>query len=84
MRYQCPNGKSINMSLEAFLAMDDDDLKVLNGMNIGGASSNPFESLDEHIEEDIEDPSQHQTLEFLTDEDEPTVEINLDALFNDE
>ena len=54
MIYQLPNGKTINISLEAYLSMSDDDLKYLNEMNIGSsACDNPFISPEELDELDI-------------------------------
>jgi|688.fasta_scaffold1869063_2 hypothetical protein len=45
MLYQLPNGKTINISVEAFLRMSDDDLRYLNESNNIGCSyddGNPF------------------------------------------
>lgn len=45
MIYQLPNGKIINISIEAYLRMSDEDIRYLNesefGCNIGDAS--PFD-----------------------------------------
>jgi hypothetical protein len=45
MIYQLPNGKIINISIEAYLRMSDEDMRYLNesefGCNIG--DTNPFD-----------------------------------------
>jgi hypothetical protein len=83
MLYSLPNGKVISISVAEYLDMTDDDLKAVNGLNIGGSSANPFQSLDGQADEDDEDTEpNHQTLEFLSDEDEPSTEIDLNALFD--
>lgn len=39
-----PNGKSIEVSLEAYLRMTDDDFEYLMAVNWGDEFRNPFES----------------------------------------
>ena len=52
MIYQLPNGKIINISVEAYLRMSDEDLRYLNesefGSSIGDAS--PFDVSEETAE----------------------------------
>jgi hypothetical protein len=52
MIYQLPNGKIINISIEAYLRMSDEDLRYLNesefGSSIGDAS--PFDVSEETTE----------------------------------
>lgn len=73
-----PNGKSIEVSLEAYLRMTDDDFEYLMAVNWGEEFRNPFESsvllygeakADEYDEdEDIEeyvDPSDLDKLQDL-------------------
>jgi hypothetical protein len=51
MIYQLPNGKTINISIDAYLSLSDDDLKYLNEMNVGSSSAeNPFVT-DEELED---------------------------------
>lgn len=54
MLYQLPNGKVINISIETYLRMSDDDLRFLNESNYGGsyAGDNPFE-VEEEVDEDV-------------------------------
>jgi hypothetical protein len=44
MIYQLPNGKIINISIEAYLRMSDEDLRYLNESEFGSSISNdnPF------------------------------------------
>jgi hypothetical protein len=76
MIYQLPNGKIINISIEAYLRMSDDDFRYINESEFGSNISNkdPFdvseettESLsivaDEYLEELPEE------LDFLDDSD---------------
>ena len=65
-----------------FLAMTEQDIRDLNGMNIGGSSADPFQDLDGTEPE--EDTIDHSPLELLTDDDEPSHEIDLDNLFMDD
>lgn len=52
MIYQLPNGKIINISVEAYLRMSDEDLRYLNesdfGSSIGDAS--PFDVTEDTTE----------------------------------
>lgn len=73
-----PNGKSIEVSLEAYLRMTDDDFEYLMAANWGEELRNPFESSvllygeaktdeyedDEDIEEYV-DPSELDKLQDL-------------------
>jgi len=71
MIYQLPNGKTINLSIEDFLQLTDDDIKMLISMNAGETIIDPFqgsvlednvkgkveyiEELDDYSVEDISD-----------------------------
>jgi hypothetical protein len=63
MIYQLPNGKIINISVEAYLRMSDEDLRYLNESEFGShvGDTNPFditEDTTEHlqfVEDYIED-----------------------------
>ena len=67
MIYQLPNGKTINISIEAYLSMTDDDFKFINESNMGSSNDNPFIS-----PEEIED------LDIIVDD-----EINIDDIDTD-
>ena len=50
--YQLPNGKIVNLSIDAFLRMSDDDLKYMDEKNIGtSASHNSFDLKDKELNE---------------------------------
>ena len=42
MLYQLPNGKVIEISLEYYLSMSDDELNEFTRLNIGTTIENPF------------------------------------------
>jgi len=42
MLYQLPNGKVINISIDQFLDMTDQDIQYLMSVNAGDHCSNPF------------------------------------------
>ena len=52
MIYQLPNGKVINISIEAYLRMSDEELRYLNETNFGSSIENvsPFEITEETAE----------------------------------
>lgn len=80
--YQLPNGKSILLTVRQFLEMSDEDFKLANEMGIGRVINNPFQNVaegDREEEDNLEEP-----LELLSEEDEPTTEIDLDSLFLDD
>jgi len=56
MIYQLPNGKTINLSIEDFLQLTDDDIKLLVSMNIGETIINPFQGsvLEDNVKSKIE------------------------------
>lgn len=74
-----PNGKSIEVSLESYLRMTDDDFEYLVAVNWGEEFRNPFESsvllygeakADEYDEdEDIEESMDPSDLDKLQDLD---------------
>ncbi len=84
MLYSLPNGKVISITFAEFCDMSDEDFKAINGLNIGSTSANPFQPDGPADENDEEDETNHQTLEFLSDEDEPSTEIDLNTLFDSE
>jgi len=52
MIYQLPNGKVINISIEAYLRMSDEELRYLNETNFGSSveNVNPFQITEETAE----------------------------------
>jgi hypothetical protein len=58
INYQLPNGKTVRLSVDAFLRMSDDEFKNLNDSDLGPCSENPYDlSLDDtsKLNEDIVD-----------------------------
>lgn len=80
-----PNGKSIEVSLEAYLRMTDDDFEYLMAVNWGEELRNPFESSvllygEARSDEDDED----EECEELTDPSDLDKLQDLDADILDE
>lgn len=52
MIYQLPNGKIINISIEAYLRMSDEDLRYLDESNFGSSigDTNPFDVVEDTTE----------------------------------
>ena len=52
MIYQLPNGKVINISIEAYLRMSDEDLRYLDESNFGSSigDANPFDVTEDTTE----------------------------------
>lgn len=52
MLYQLPNGKVINISIEAYLKMSDEDLRYLNEGDFGSSTEgeNPFNVTEDDAE----------------------------------
>lgn len=77
MIYQLPNGKVINISIEAYLRMSDEELRYLNETNFGSSIENvsPFE-----ITEETAEPLQfiEEYLEDLPDEIDFSDDIDLE------
>lgn len=81
MLYQLPNGRVIEISLDYYLSMDDDELDEFSRLNIGNVIENPFTGSaldgkymsaddDDIIDEDIEpDLLDINAIDKLLDED---------------
>jgi len=75
MIYQLPNGKIINISIEAYLRMSDEDLRYINESNFGSSVEDvsPFDIIEDttddiqFVEDYLEDLP--EDIEFLDDVD---------------
>jgi len=74
MIYQLPNGKSIEMSIEQYLRMSDDELKNMVAYNFGEEFNDPFifsvlrhGPAREDIEEELDDDFSEEEIEDLLD-----------------
>jgi len=57
MLYQLPSGKVINISVEEFLSMSDQDLQDLSAGNLGYYASSPWDDSAIKNKKKIKDPS---------------------------
>jgi hypothetical protein len=81
-----PNGKSIEVSLEAYLRMTDDDFEYLMAVNWGEELRNPFESsvlLYGEAKADEYDDDEEPTEEYVDPSDLDKLQ-DLDADIQDE
>jgi hypothetical protein len=79
MIYQLPNGKIINISIEAYLRMSDEDLRYINESNFGSSVEDvsPFavtEDFTDDVTEDIQFVEEYledlpEDIEFLDEVD---------------
>lgn len=72
MLYQLPNGRSVELSLEKFLKMTDQDLKDLGTFNDGETVNDPFAlSVLRYgstcVDDDIDDIEEDEIEQDLTD-----------------
>ncbi len=71
MLYQLPNGKTIEISIDQYLKMSDEDLRGLNAKNFGEEILDPFESsvlrYGEHSDADDIWESDEEIIKDLTD-----------------
>ena len=85
MLYQLANGRVINLSIEEYLSLSDNDIQDLNGMNIGDyPTSNWHDSVIRNEKKTV--AKKEITLDYELDSDEvsPSVTISLDSLTVDE
>lgn len=74
MIYQLPNGKCVEMSIEQYLRMSDDELKNMVAYNLGEEFNDPFifsvlrhGPAREDIEEELDDDFSEEEIEDLLD-----------------
>jgi hypothetical protein len=68
MRYQLANGKVINITIEQYLSLSDEDIQYLISQDAGEQAIDPFEE-SEVIEHKH---SKHYDFDYLSDDDEET------------
>jgi len=83
MKYQLPNGRVINITIEQYLSMSDNDIQYMICTNAGESIHNPFtgSALDENTtekQEKIYDFSYH------VDDEEEIKTISLEDLSQDD
>lgn len=84
MIYQLPNGKCIEMSVEQYLKMTDEDFQNLIGYNFGEEFNDPFiHSVLRHgpAKEDIEDELEE---DYPEEDFEDLIDISPEEKFLDE
>jgi len=81
MIYQLPNGKVINISIDQYLEMTDQDIQYLMSINGGDYATNPFTdsaALD-NAKEKVYDfdylPSDEEDVDNIISDDEPFDDI---------
>lgn len=74
INYQLPSGKTIRITIEAFLNMSDEDIKYLSHNNYGSSSENPF---------DDESLSETDTITYAEDSTDEIIDIDENDLLLD-
>ena len=81
--YQLPNGKSIYLSVDQILRLEDSDIQYMIEMNMGYETSNPFRKMNspkDHLDED-EDDEVKDAPDMLTDgDDDPYIDIDIENI----
>ena len=83
MLYQLQNGRVINITIEQYLSMSDNDIQYLICVNAGDTIHNPFSSsaLDENSTEKKE---KEYDFSFIVDDELQMKEISLEDLSQDD
>ena len=85
MLYQLANGRVINLSIEEYLSLSDNDIQDLNGMNIGDYPTSHWH--DSAIRKEKKTVTTKEiSLDYEKDSDEvsPSVTISINTLTVDE
>jgi hypothetical protein len=79
MIYQLPNGKVIEITIEQFLRMTDEDMQYMIANNFGEEINNPFfDSVLNTFEHNNEELIEEIGLDELTEEDKEELQSYLD------
>lgn len=83
MLYQLPNGKVVEMSVEQFLGMSDEELNQLSAHNYGDVIEDPFfgSSLSKHTRIDFEtEDEEEEIIDLLTaSTEEKILDLDIDT-----
>lgn len=69
MKYQLPTGKTINISFEQYLSLDDEKIQELIASDMGIFVEDPFVSLGAENERDDQPKTPNLDVEELSNED---------------
>lgn len=89
MQYQLPNGKVINLSIEEYLSLTDEDVQFLIAYNYGDTIIDPFlgstiyskEELKDYNFECIPDDLKEDDSEFKSNMNETDIDDSLDISY---
>lgn len=82
MLYQLPNGRVINITVEQYLSMSDNDIQYLSSSNAGESIHNPFTS--SALDENSTEKQKEYDFSFLPDDETDVKEISLEDLTQDD
>jgi len=85
MLYQLPTGKTIYISVEAYLSLTDEDLQYIISTGVGSSPNNPFHGSvikKPRIDDDDDYEPEDTSLDYETDDNEIKIDrsVNLDDL----
>jgi len=75
MKYQLPNGRVINITIEQYLSMSDNDIQYMICTNAGETIHNPFTS--SALDENSTEKQKEYDFSFIPDDEEDVKEISL-------
>jgi len=82
MKYQLPNGRVINITIEQYLSMSDNDIQYMICTNAGETIHNPFTS--SALDENSTEKQKEYDFSFIPDDEEDVKEISLEDLTQDD
>jgi len=82
MLYQLPNGRVINITIEQYLSMSDNDIQYMLCTNAGETIHNPFTS--SALDENSTQKQKEYDFTFIPDDEVEIKEISLEDLSQDD
>jgi hypothetical protein len=82
MQYQLPNGRVINITIEQYLSMSDNDIQYMLCTNAGEVIHNPFTS--SALDENSTEKQKVYDFSYHVDDEEEIKTISLEDLSQDD
>jgi hypothetical protein len=82
MQYQLPNGRVINITIEQYLSMSDNDIQYMICTNAGESIHNPFTG--SALDENSTEKQKEYDFTFIPDDEAEIKEISIEDLSQDD
>ena len=82
MQYQLPNGRVINITIEQYLSMSDNDIQYMICINAGESVHNPFTG--SALDENTTEKQKEYDFTFIPDDEVEIKEISIEDLSQDD